>query len=194
MTGSDGVPARDYPHTIENGGGESLTFVARHRDERGEYLEVRNTVAPGSGPPMHVHHLQEERLTIERGTMGYRSVGEAERLAGPGATVTFAAGDGHRFWNAGEDDLVCTGIVRPPGNLEYFLEELYASTRRNGGRRPGIFDAVYLTHRYRSEFDILEVPAPVRRLLFPVLAAVGSRLGLHRRFAGAPEPLSRPSR
>jgi len=46
--------------------------------------------------------------------------------------------------------------------------------------------------RYRSEFELLAIPVPVRRLVFPVVAAVGSRLGLARRFAGAPEPVRRP--
>ena len=52
-----------YPHTIDNGAGERLTFIARRRDEQGEYLEGHNTVEPGAGPPMHVHHRQEESLT-----------------------------------------------------------------------------------------------------------------------------------
>ena len=180
-----------YPHTIDNGGGEQLTFVARRRDERGEFLEGDNTVAPGAGPPMHVHHLQEESLTVERGTLAYQRPGQPEQIAGPGETVTFPAGDAHRFWNAGQDELVCTGVIRPPGNVEYFLGEIFASTRRHGGKRPGIFDAAYLSHRYRSEFEVLEAPTPVRRLVFPVIAAVGTLLGRHRRFAGAPEPMDR---
>ena len=39
----------DYPHTIDNGGGERLTFLGAGSDEQGEYLEVTNTVSPGSG-------------------------------------------------------------------------------------------------------------------------------------------------
>lgn len=178
----------DYPRTIDNGGGERLTFVGVRRDERGELLELSNSVDPGAGPPMHVHHLQEESLTVERGTIGYQVMGEEERRAGPGETAAFAPGVAHRFWNAGDDELVCTGFARPPGNLEYFLTEIYASMRRNGGRRPGTFDAAYLTRRYHTEFDMLAVPRPVRRLVFPVVVAVGRALGWHRRFADAPEP------
>ena len=180
-----------YPRVIENGGGEQLTFLARRRDDRGEYLEARNVVAPGAGPPMHVHHLQEESLTVEQGTMGYQRSGQAEQTAGPGESVSFAPGDAHRFWNAGDEDLVCTGSIRPPDTVEYYLTEIFASMKRNGGKRPGLFDAAYLSHRYRSEFETLEVPAPVRRLVFPVVATAGRLLGLHRRFAGAPEPVRR---
>lgn len=79
------------------------------------------------------------------------------------------------------------------GNVEYFLAEIFASIKRHSGKRPGFFDAAYLSHRYRSEFAILEAPAPARRLVFPVIVAVGKLLGMHRRFAGAPEPVRRPS-
>ena len=182
-----------YPHTIDNGAGERLTFVAIRRDERGEYIEARNSVDPGAGPPMHVHHLQEEALTVERGMIGYQSEGGPERTAGAGETVAFAPGEAHRFWNAGDDELVCTGYVRPPDNVEYFLTEMYASMRRKGGDRPGLFDGAYLGHRYRSEFEMTEIPKPVRRLLFPVIATGGRLLGLHRRFANAPEPIRRPA-
>lgn len=190
MTGREnGAPG--YPHTIDNGAGERLTFLSRRRDERGEYLEVRNSVAPGAGPPMHVHHFQEESLTVEAGKLAYLSKGQEEQTAGPGETVTFAPGDAHRFWNAGDEELVCSGVIRPPDNLEYFLGELFASIERHDGKRPGIFDAVYLSHRYRSEFEVLQAPAPVRRLLFPAIVAVGRLLGADRRFAGAPEPVGR---
>ena len=180
-----------YPHTIDNGGGEQLTFLARGRDERGEYLEVTNTVRPGAGPPMHVHHLQEESLTVVSGTMVWQRPGGPEQTAGPGETVTFPAGDAHRFWNSGTEDLVCTGTVRPPHNLEYFLGAVFESTARNGGERPGMLDVAYLSHRYRTEFEMLEVPKPVRRIVFPVIAAVAGLLGRRKRYADAPEPVER---
>ena len=72
----------------------------------------------------------------------------------------------HRFWNAGDDELACTGFACPPQNVEYFLTQLYASMRRNGGERPGLFDTAYLLRRYGDEFGMLEIPAPVQRLVF----------------------------
>jgi len=182
----------DYPRTIDNGAGERLTFLGIRSDERGEYAEARNEVSPGSGPPMHVHHLQEEGLTVEQGTMGWQRPGEEEQLAGVGETVVFAPGETHRFWNAGDDELICSGFVRPPDNLEYYLTQIFSSMKANGGKRPRIFDAAYLTSRYRSEFGMAEIPQPVQQLVFPVVVAVGRLFGLHRRFEGAPEPISRP--
>ncbi len=125
-----------YPHTIENGGGERLTFVRRIQDSAGDSLEVENLVKPGSGPPMHAHNYQEESLTVRQGLMGYQRPGESPRYAGPGETVVFEPGEAHRFWNAGEEDLLGTGYVRPADNLEYFLSAIYESQREKGEAGP----------------------------------------------------------
>ena len=181
----------NYPHTIDNGDGERLTFLRRVQDSAGDRLEVENVVKPGSGPPMHVHHYQEEALTVEEGKIGYQRPGEPPQFAERGETVVFAPGEAHRFWNAGEDDLRCTGYIQPADNVEYFLTAIYESQRENGGSRPGPFEAAFLSRRFRSEFGMAEIPALVQRLLFPVLVTVGGLLGKYRRYADAPEPVRR---
>ncbi|MDQ3647835.1 MAG: hypothetical protein M3433_04515 [Actinomycetota bacterium] len=62
--------------------------------------------------------------------------------------------------------------------------------RRHAGKRPGLFDAACLLRRYRSEADMLDIPAPIRRVL-PVVARIGSSIGMDRRLSGAPEPVRR---
>lgn len=178
-----------YPHVIENGGGERLVFHRRVRGATGERLEGENFVRPGAGPPMHVHHLQQEALTVVSGRIGFQRPGEPAQFAGPGEHVVFKAGDAHKFWNAGDDVLHCTAYIEPPDNIEFFLGELFASTARHGGARPGLFDVAFLLTRYRSEFSMLEIPAVVQRLVFPVVVATGHVLGKYRRFAAAPEPV-----
>jgi quercetin dioxygenase-like cupin family protein len=180
-----------YPHTIENGSGERLTFLRRVPCPSGERLEAENVVQPGAGPPMHVHHYQEEASTVQQGRLGYQRPKELALFAGPGETVVFKPGEAHRFWNAGEDELRCTGHIEPADNVEYFLTEIFASTKRNGGARPNPFEAAFLTRRYRSEFAMVDIPAPVQRFVFPVLVTVGKLLGRYARYADAPEPVRR---
>ena len=180
-----------YPHTIDNGAGERLTFLRRVPGRTGERLEVENVVGPGAGPPMHVHHFQEEALTVQQGRIGYKRLGEAAQFAGLGETVVFKAGEVHKFWNAGEDDLHCTGYIEPADNIEYFLAEIFASTKLLGGKRPNPFEAAFLTRRYRTEFGMTEIPAPVQRFVFPILIAFGKLLGRYRKYADAPEPVRR---
>jgi quercetin dioxygenase-like cupin family protein len=183
--------AYTYPHTIDNGAGERLTFVRRVPDAGGDRLEVENVVKPDSGPPMHVHHRQEEALTVQEGRIGYQREGEPERFAGPGETVVLKPGEVHKFWNAGEEDLRCTGYARPADNLEYFLGAIYESQRQSGGNRPDPFDAAFLTRRFRSEFGMAEIPAAVQRLVFPVVVGVGRLLGKYGKYADAPQPVGR---
>ena len=180
-----------YPHTIDNGAGERLTFLRRVPGSTGDRLEVENIVQPGAGPPMHIHHYQEESLTVQQGRIGYQRLGQSPQFAGPGETVTFKPGDAHKFWNAGEGELRCTGFIEPADNVEYFLTEIYASIKRSGGARPDPFDAAFLTSRYRSEFAMVEIPAAVQRFIFPIQLVVGRLLGRYRKYAGAPEPVRR---
>ncbi len=178
-----------YPHTIENGAGEKLTFVRRATDASGEYLEVENLVQPNSGPPMHIHHRQSESLTVVKGKIGIQYLGGEEKFFGEGETITFNPGEAHRFWNAGNEPLVCKGSVRPVDNIEYFLTEIYKSTKENGGKKPGNFDGAYLLTKYKSEFDLCEVPTFVKKVIFPLTLFFGKLSGKHKKFREAPEPI-----
>jgi quercetin dioxygenase-like cupin family protein len=175
-----------YPHTIDNGHGERMTFLGLD----GDRLHVSSTVDPGAGPPMHIHHLQTETVRVERGRIGITLAGEAPRFAGPGEAITFDPGVEHRFWNAGDDELVITGEIHPADNLEYFLTQVYASTAAHGGR-PGAFDGAFLLTRYRSEFAMTAIPAPVRRFVLPLQVAIGRLFGRYGHFSDAPAPIQR---
>jgi hypothetical protein len=96
----------------------------------------------------------------------------------------------HRFWNAGNGVLRCSGWISPPAGVEYFLPEAFASIRRGGGRTDP-FDAAYLLDRYRTEFVQGDLPAPVRVVAFRILRAMGRLQGRDRRYADAPPPIRR---
>ncbi|HZH97479.1 MAG TPA: cupin domain-containing protein [Fimbriimonadaceae bacterium] len=177
-----------YPHTIENGMGERLTFLRRTQTPEGEVLEVENCVQPGVGPPMHVHYFQEEALTVVQGNLGYQRKGEEAQFASVGDTVTFAPGEMHRFWNAGEDELRCTGYVKPPDSIEYFLRGIYEAQKKSGSLRPDMMEAAFLMSRYRNEFGMDEIPPFVQRFVFPVMVLIGGATGKYKKFADAPPP------
>ncbi len=52
---------------------------------------------------------------------------------------------------------MCSGYIEPADNIEYFLGEIFASSRRGGGHMRSVFDAAYLTRRYRNELTLLAV-------------------------------------
>src|SRR6185295_9810393 len=179
-----------YPRTVENGGGERPTFVEVIRDGDTDRMNASMVAMPGAGPPMHVHHLQEEAMVVVSGKLGYQRPGQPPQYAAPGETVVFAPGEAHRWWNAGQSELHATGWAKPALNIEYFLTALFESTKRNGGKRPALFDAVFLTRRYRSEFGLLAIPAPVQAFVFPVVLVLGYLLGKYSRYEDAPPPVA----
>jgi len=177
---------KSYPYTVDNGRGELLTFTGL-ADEGGSTHALADGVAqPGAGPPMHVHYLQEEGVRVVKGRMGYQLPGGPQQFADPGEVVVWPAGTPHKWWNAGSDELHTSGWCSPPGNIEFFLGTLFASTKANGGRGPGLFDAAFLLTRYRREFGMLEMPAIVRRIVMPGVYLLGTLLGKYRKFKDAP--------
>lgn len=182
---------RELPYTFDNGAGEWLTISGRIQEPDGERIVGEARAAPGAGPPMHVHHQQEEAFTVVEGRLGYQIAGWKPAIAAEGETVVFPAGQAHRFWNAGESDLRCSAYLKPAGNTEFFLGALFASQKANGGRRPALLDVAFLAHRYRTEYSMVEIPMVVQRLLFPVLIAIGRVMGRYAKYADAPEPYGR---
>ncbi len=176
------------PHTIESIAGEKLTFLRITVKDGVEYLEGENETTPNAGPPMHVHYKQDESFTVVSGKIGYQTPGEEKKYAGPGETILFKAGVPHKFWNAGDTILHCTGYISPPDNVVYFLSQLFKSSNENGGR-PGLYDAAFLLHRYKSEFGMLEIPQFVQKVLFPVILFVGNLFGKNKKFTDAPPPV-----
>lgn len=175
------------PYTIENKTGEKITFLRITVKDGIEYLEGDNIVQPHAGPPMHVHYLQDECMTVLSGKMGYQMLGEEKKYADPGETVLFKAGIAHKFWNAGHEVLHISAYISPPDNAVYFLSEIFKSSNENGGR-PGLYDAAFLLHRYKSEFAMLEIPPFVQKIIFPMVLFFGNLMGKDKKFKDAPPP------
>ena len=190
-----------YPRTIDDKHGSRMTFLA----DSGDRLEISGSVDPGAGPPMHVHHLQSETITVQSGRIGYVVAGEPERFAGPGETAHFAAGVPHRFWNAGDTEAVITGSASPPHNMEWFLTQVYASSATHGGR-PSTLDGAYpddpLPERIRDDRDPhagppLRLPAgrtdrPRVRPLRPLRGRPGADPAPVERYTPGPQRDQRP--
>ncbi|MBC7868453.1 MAG: cupin domain-containing protein [Gloeobacteraceae cyanobacterium ES-bin-316] len=177
-----------YPHTIENCLGEKLIFLEVQKAPSGDMVLVENYVAPGCGPVMHTHWMQDESLTVLSGRLGYEIMGQPTKYAGAGETVLFKRGTAHRFWNDGEDILNCKGWIAPANTIVFFLSSIFNAQNKTGTARPEQFDAAYLMKRYAAEYDLPEIPLIVKKIIIPLTYLIGKLLGKYPHFENAPEP------
>lgn len=178
-----------FPHTIENCIGEKLTFLQLVKEPDGDRLLVENSVPPGAGPMMHTHFLQEEALTVVKGRIGYQLKGQEAKFAEAGESIVFRAGVPHRFWNAGNDELRCSGYIKPANTIVFYLSSIFAAQNKSGSPRPELFDGAYLITRYASEYELNELPWPVKKIIIPLTYFIGKLLCKYKHFKNAPEPI-----
>ena len=179
----------DYPHSISNHLGEVLIFHSVETEDGVKKMIVQNKLKPGAGPPFHVHFKQDESLTVTKGRMGYQIDGQEEKFLHEGERVVFRRGEMHRFWNAGDGFLECSGWVKPANSLDYFLDGIYRSMDKAGKAEGDPFDSAYLINRYKSEYDLKDIPSFVKKVIFPITVFIGSLLGKYKHFKDAPEPI-----
>lgn len=177
------------PHTIDSGLGEKIIFKEIIKEPDGDRVIIEGHCDPKSGPTMHVHFKQDEAVTVVKGKMACKIFGQEPVYYSVGQTASFSKNTPHRFWNAGEDELVINGWVKPANSIIFFLTALYESQKKSGSGRPGAFDAAYLMTRYKHEYGLPEVPSFVKSVIMPITYFTGQMLGKYKKFEGAPEPL-----
>ena len=177
------------PHTIQNCNGEKIVFEKIVQTPEGDKLVGESFCQPGSGPLMHTHFKQDEALTVVSGKMGYQLLGGAPQYAMPGETVVFKRGTPHKFWAEGGEVLHCTAWIQPANTIVFYLSAIYAAQNKTGTERPETFDGAYLLTRYASEYDLVEMPFFVKKVMVPLTYFVGKILGKYKHFADAPQPV-----
>jgi hypothetical protein len=86
-----------------------------------------------------------------------------------------------------------TGWAKPPHNHAFILTSIFESMKRNGGKRPSLFDIAFLMTRYRSEMGNPAIPPFVQRTVFPIIVVLGKLTARYAHFKDAPEPFIAPS-
>jgi quercetin dioxygenase-like cupin family protein len=176
----------------------------------GEVLEIRREVHGGEsvlglrgtlpahrqGPPLHIHHLEDEEGSITAGTLSAEVDGQ--RLTfGPGDTVRLPRGVPHRWWNDSDQPLAFEGYTRPAVDLDRYLQAVFEVMNAGPPNRPPLFYLAHVALRHRRTQTVLVMPPLVQAVLFRAVVALGAVLGRYRgtdwpgcpsRCTGAPEP------
>ena len=167
--------------------------MRRVRDADGQtVLAIEGWLPPRtSGPPAHVHFQQREEGFVKVGTLGARLGKETIRVVAGGTTV-FPAGVVHSWWNAGDDLLELSGRAIPAGDLDRYLQALFAVLNASPAERPSIFYLAHVLWRHRHTQAVTLPPQVIQRIVFPFILLVGRVLGKYRGNSWPGSPASCP--
>lgn len=95
MDAETAVPAPGFVRTPDQLGDRALTaalaltVAATGDDTGGSTGVIEEVVAPGGGPPLHIHHAADELFNVVSGWFTFQ-IGDLRATGGPG-TIAFAA-------------------------------------------------------------------------------------------------------
>ena len=127
MTFAPKVLAPNEGLRLQSGPGRDLIFKVTGEDNGGAFDYFVVEVSPRGGPPLHVHHDQEETLHVLAGRFKVR-IGDEESILERGGFAYMPSGLPHAFLNL-TDDPGEVIIVYTPGGGHKFYEELGPLTR-----------------------------------------------------------------
>ncbi len=177
--------------------GERLVIHRAH-DSRGvEELHLSGTLpARREGPPLHIHAFEDEHGQVVSGTLSANLDGKTITV-GPGGMARFPKGSVHRWWNAGDDELVFRGTATPAVDLDRFLHALFEVLNAGDSGRPPLFYLAHVLYRHRKTQTTLVMPRIVQSVMLPPAVLIGTVVGKYRgsawpgcpqRCVGAPPP------
>jgi hypothetical protein len=187
-------------HMAEEAAGDVLWLDNRHTGERLRMRRVQDangqTVlyvdgslpARASGPPPHVHFNLREEGIVKAGFLGAR-IGKETIMVPAGGSAVFPAGIVHSWWNAGDVLLELSGQVTPAGELDRYLQGIFAVLNAGRPGRPSLFYLAHVVWRHRHTHSLVVPPRAVLRVVFPLILMAGRLLGKYRGtgWPGSPE-------
>jgi quercetin dioxygenase-like cupin family protein len=118
------VVAPGAGETVRGPAGGPATFKVRAAATGGSITVIENEIAPGQGPPRHLHTREDELFYVLEGHMRVDADGEV--LDAPaGATVFIPRNTPHVFQNVGQTPVRLLVVFAPAG-MERFFEGMAA--------------------------------------------------------------------
>jgi quercetin dioxygenase-like cupin family protein len=136
------VLAPDDGRRLQSGPGRDLVFKVTGEDTGGAFDYFTVEVAPSGGPPLHVHHKQEETIHVLKGRFKVR-IGDEVFQLDEGGFAYLPSTVPHTFLNLADapGELI---VVYTPGGGHKFYEELGPATRN--GTPDRVVAAIFEKH------------------------------------------------
>lgn len=119
------VPAGTGPAYC--GPGDRMTFLITGAETGGAFFMAEVSVAPGGGPPPHIHSREDESFYVQQGTLAVQ-VGDKALNVVPGDFVHMPRGTAHSFKNLGNETAKLLMVATPAGIDNYFSEVFFAAS------------------------------------------------------------------
>jgi mannose-6-phosphate isomerase-like protein (cupin superfamily) len=114
--------------SVAAGDGEAVWFLRNHMTIKataettgGGFGLVESWVAPGSSPPLHVHHREDESFWLLEGEVTFRC-GDRTFTAGPGSFTFLPRDVPHTFVVEGDAQAHLLTLLTPGGAERFFAE------------------------------------------------------------------------
>ncbi len=106
------------------GPGDRITFLITGAETGGAFFMAETCVAPGGGPPPHVHSREDESFYLQQGTLALE-VGGKSLNASAGDFVHIPRGTVHSFKNVGVETAKLLVVATPAGLENFFAEAFF---------------------------------------------------------------------
>lgn len=161
--------------------GDKVEFLVTAADSRGKLLRLKAWISPGAqGPPAHTHPVQTETFEVVSGTAGFRVAGQ-DHLLTSGQKMTVPSNTAHKFWNAGNEELVLLADLSPAFRTEFFLESMYSLANQGKVNKDAvpknILQFAAILNDCYGEFYLIGPPVFVQKFLAKVVGRIGKLLG-----------------
>jgi quercetin dioxygenase-like cupin family protein len=122
------------------GPGDRYTFLVTSAQTNGGYFIMEAVIPPGAGPPLHIHHREEESLYLLEGSLDI-TFGEKKVKATTGDFVQIPRGTLHAFLNAGSTTARVLIFFSPAG-MDKYLEEVLEPVQNRSAAIPPVTEAL----------------------------------------------------
>jgi quercetin dioxygenase-like cupin family protein len=100
---------------------ELQTIRATGADTGGAFTVIDDTIPPGGGPPLHIHHAHDEVFYLLEGELTFR-IGDQTTRAPAGTVVFVPRGTAHAFQTVRGEPARFLVVIAPGGYEGFFVE------------------------------------------------------------------------
>jgi mannose-6-phosphate isomerase-like protein (cupin superfamily) len=133
-----------YAYAVESAT-HSVPCKVTSADSGGAFSAFENVVPPKMGPPLHLHHREDEWFYVASGRFLFEIDGKRTEF-GQGGSVFAPRGLSHRWANIDTQNAVML-VTLIPGGFETFFDEMSQAAAKGGKLAPEEVKAIYARHQ-----------------------------------------------